>query len=85
MRLDVSYKMRLKLGPKQNFGRNYGNFSFVDPFRYFEYNFLYQIAFKIELLYLTYNTRYLTSNTTRVVQQWYISIPVSTITFISDN
>jgi hypothetical protein len=29
----------------------------------------YQIAVKIKPLYLTNNTRYLTSNTTRVVQQ----------------
>jgi hypothetical protein len=29
----------------------------------------YQIAVKIKPLYLTHNTRYLTSNMTRVVQQ----------------
>jgi hypothetical protein len=37
-----------------------------------------QNAVKIKSLYLTNNSRYLTSNTTRVVLQHYISIVIST-------
>jgi hypothetical protein len=33
----------------------------------------HQIAVEIELLYLTYNTFYLTSNTTRVVEQYVVN------------
>jgi hypothetical protein len=36
---------------------------------YYYFSRHYQIAVKIKPLYLTNNTRYLTSNTTRVVQQ----------------
>ena len=39
---------------------------------------MYQIAAKIKPLYLTHYTCYLTSNTTRVVQQYYIFILSST-------
>ena len=38
----------------------------------------YQIAVKIKPLYLTHSSCYLTSNTTRVVQQHYISMVIST-------
>ena len=45
----------------------------------------YQIAVKIKPLYLTYYTCYLTSNTTRVVQQQQISILISTKYFYIAN
>ena len=44
---------------------------------YYYFSRHYQIAVKIKPLYLTYYTCYLTSNTTRVVQQQQISILIS--------
>jgi hypothetical protein len=41
----------------------------ADDTSYYYFSRHYQIAVKIKPLYLTNNTRYLTSNTTRVVQQ----------------
>ena len=45
---------------------------------YYYFSCHYQIALKIKPLYLTYHTSYLTSNTTRVVQQQQIFIMIST-------
>ena len=48
---------------------------------YYYFSRHYQIAVKIKPLYLTHYTCYLTSNTTRVVQQHYIFILISTKCF----
>ena len=45
---------------------------------YYYFSHHYQIAVKIKPLYLTHYVCYLTFNTTRVVQQHYISILINT-------